>query len=83
MQLKKIIHGAEDEIKTNMEEEVFVIKIELGLFNPVHWKSVRQADGQVGPRQTRHEWLLDPNDLGLATGSDVHEHAGVEWHLLW
>lgn len=34
MQLKKIIHGAEDEIKTNMEEEVFDIKIELGIFKP-------------------------------------------------
>lgn len=34
MQLKKLIHGAEDEIKTNMEEEVFDIKIELGIFRP-------------------------------------------------
>jgi len=34
MQLKKIIHGTEDEIKTNMEEEVFDIKIELGIFKP-------------------------------------------------
>lgn len=34
MQLRKLIHGAEDEIKTNMEEEVFDIKIELGIFRP-------------------------------------------------